>query len=1014
MKILFVHLSDMHIEKKTDIENFNQEKMIQALNIVGEIDKCIIVISGDITHSGLGNQYKFAGHMLGNLVKKLKDNLVGNKWIDVLVVPGNHDLDLTNNERTFEDIVNAYKNKNIDELMNKEFLSLKGFFEFANFNNCFKDGQSISQRKITTDRGDIGITLLNTAPLSLLGSTNEDKGAHYISQTELDKTKNISNNLFNIVIMHHNVEWFSDAVKENLRKTISKNISIVFTGHEHDGIGENRKFNSKDSLLCFQAPALSGDRVHEKGFLGIVIDTNDNCVKGYSFVWNEDYYKHQLIASEKLPSKNSGSILEYDHDFWYSMQQDDNKRLLKDYFICPTLECNRINEDNDLEVIEIEEIEDLSKIIYENNTIIINGDRKCGKSTLLKVLYNKCLEDKKIPIILFRDNLNLRKIEKIVKYAFDEQYDENIDYTKFEQIDKLNKILLIDDADRIEKSKLDKLIKYYSAYFENIVVIKENKIEIDIQSQVKNVLEENKTCYINVKPFLYSKRKLLIAKVYDLIGPHNEEKEKKEEVEMINKIISKQVRYFRLDPEFIINFVTQYTNKLNFNLGNNENVFSIVYETSIKTRLIKHIPENEVAGVFTALQEIAFYMHFNKLTQINSSKLVEIVEQYNKDYRQKVYWRNLWEGSVKANILLDKNGDIQFKDKNLLAYFVAHALNRKYYEDDVDDKLEYLLNHICFGINSDIVLFMALITNNPRIIKYIMDIAKSHFNAKEELNFDLNNLPYLSQSNFKVKDSIPTETEKKEQEKNINKYEEDVKRSEIIELINDYDYDEEDIMTFENQVLKSIKYIEIICKILPSFSHNMKASAQEDLVKAIYSYPNIFIYEVLKDISDNYKELVKEVYDDVSVMCKEKNNAEINIERIEKVIEQISIMLLVSLYQMVSNVATTSATIDVLNDFAYEENTNHRIMNLMMIEKTNRIEEFCDKALSFYNQTNIKLIKGLIHFTVRTFLLNHEVRIVGKPQALIDKFFSASKTDQGNRETIKNKIAKNRIIQGIN
>ena len=92
MKILFLQLSDIHIAKRSDGFAVNIPKIVQSLNYLGEIDECIIITSGDITHSGKINEFKVANDMLGNLVNQLKLDKFIDKWLNVLVVPGNHDF----------------------------------------------------------------------------------------------------------------------------------------------------------------------------------------------------------------------------------------------------------------------------------------------------------------------------------------------------------------------------------------------------------------------------------------------------------------------------------------------------------------------------------------------------------------------------------------------------------------------------------------------------------------------------------------------------------------------------------------------------------------------------------------------------------------------------------------------------------------------------------------------------------------------------------------------------------
>lgn len=572
--------------------------------------------------------------------------------------------------------------------------------------------------------------------------------------------------------------------------------------------------------------------------------------------------------------------------------------------------------------------------------------------------------------------------------------------------------MIIDDAGKILKSTLDRVLEYYDYMFSKVILFSEEKIDLHIQKQVIDNLTDKKVGQIFIKPFLYDKRKVLISKAYDFSHLPEASDKKKQIIAELNNMISSQVKYFKLNPEFIINFVTQYTEEFKFNFSSGSNVFNMVYENSIKSRIISNAEFADVNGIFNIMEDMAYYMHFEKKSWITIEELSKIIEVYNKEYRQNVKVITLIHNCEEAKLIIEKDSKVRLKDNNLLAYFVAQALNRKYHDEDIKDidcKIDYLLNNLCFGINSDIVLFMSLVMSNPKIIDIILQYAKRYFENMEELSFDKNNIPFLCQSDFNVKNTIPNEKEKKEKEKQLVKYEEELNDSEIVELIDEYAYDEKDISTIENQVLKSIKYLEVLSKILPAFCHNMKASQQDELVKALYIYPNRFIYQLLNEININYKELTEEMYKKISEIRKEKNIAELNMESVKIMLEQMSITMVISLYELVASSATTKQTINALNAFDFKDNSNYSIMNLMMAEKTSDLNVFNNKAVKLYEESTLKLMKSMVKFTVRNYFLNHDVKLVGEGQSLLDRFFGSSDALNTDKRKIKFDIAMNKL-----
>lgn len=133
----------------------------------------------------------------------------------------------------------------------------------------------------------------------------------------------------------------------------------------------------------------------------------------------------------------------------------------------------------------------------------------------------------------------------------------------------------------------------------------------------------------------------------------------------------------------------------------------------------------------------------------------------------------------------------------------------------------------------------------------------------------IQNISFIYNVDLNVKNNVPDEEEQKYKEKSLVKYEEEVKLSEVIELIDEYDYDEKDVETFGNRIYKSIKYLEIVSNILPTFCNDIVAKQQDEIVKAIYSYPNKLIYEWLKDTNDDFDNVAKELYEKINEMRRE-------------------------------------------------------------------------------------------------------------------------------------------------
>ena len=63
---------------------------------------------------------------------------------------------------------------------------------------------------------------------------------------------------------------------------------------------------------------------------------------------------------------------------------------------------------------------------------------------------------------------------------------------------------------------------------------------------------------------------------------------------------------------------------------------------------------------------------------------------------------------------------------------------------------------------------------------------------------------------------------------------------------------------------------------------------------------------------------------------------------------------------------------------------------------------FVDKAMKISDKSKLKIIKSFVHFSVRDYFLSNEIRIVGRQQALMDKFFGAQEKTESDKKYIVN------------
>jgi len=1006
MKILFLHLSDAHLREDTGLHDINVNAMVNSLSQMEKFDECVLVFSGDIVQSGEENQYKVAGKLIGRLANGIKTKYLPDKVIQTLIVPGNHDNLAANPKREIEELKSYYSSK--EETVDKfygELTQLNNFYTFAQRNHCFNKGRVIDVRKLTFGKFVIKVNLINTAPFSLLCENNEDKGLHYLPQREFDKLDYERQENYTISVIHHGPEWFSDDSKHTLYTKLYQTSDLVFIGHEHFSMSENKTVNGKYNVDISSGVALYGtDR--EQGFNALLLDTKQHYLHGKKYIYNGKIYK-------PVPNLQNDNVIfrgkynfTHTQKFKKSLETDIGQRdgvNYLDYFVFPVLEAKNIN--GEVNALRIANEEKFMEILKDNSKIIIQGGLNSGKTTLSKYL-NKMLSEYYVPLLLTEEDFGSRNNKNVIKYALEEQYGDDADYDELFQLTNEKLVLIVDRSDRINVKRWKAFYEEYEDKFGYIILICGNDWNINIKDKALQDLTENKFWELKISPFYYAKREELIRKICES-SSELPTTDIAETVRKINDEITGQVKYFQLNPDFIHQYVDYYLNFSFIKTQNDNNVFSKVFEANITFRIAQNTEEENIDEILVALDFVAYYAHFNKLVHLTVEEFENAVKAYNETYDNELNPKLVYDVALKSNIIKESDNKIgvEFCDENLRAYFTALHLNRSFNEGKCATDLEYLLNNICFGINGDIILFMSYITSNVQILNPIMKSMIDLMDEWEEFSFERKNIKFLTQQVMPyVKSSAPSLEDKKKNVQDKAEVEKTIVEEKYKNTESLYSYDETQVNSFYNKLSKSLIYLELVAKILPNFRHILGRQEKKAIVSILYTYPNKLLYFMLNDIDTNLLRIIDEV---LSSHPKTKRGMLITGDMLVKSLQTQAMLYILNIYDFVACTASAGKGIDELNRlFQYEDSLNYLLQNLMMEENNGNFNNFYNKAVALHDKTDINIIKNMVGKVVRKYYLNHEVLLVGNGQKLADKFFKESE-----RKNLQLLQAKNRIIK---
>ena len=1005
MKILFLHLSDAHIKRDTDLSEIKPYAIVQALSQIGGFDECTLIFSGDIAYSGEKEAYDTAGRMIGYIAKTISNTYIDGKIVQTIIVPGNHDNQVYNPKRNNLELESYYSSKEYNEKFYDDLNQLENFYSFANRNRCFSKEKVIDIKTVRYDGFSVRFNLINSAAFSLLGSGNEDKGLHYIPAKELEKLNRMEHQKYIVSVIHHSPEWFIDTSKHALYNFINESTDLLFVGHEHFGLNEEKRVNGKH-LDVSSGIALYGTET-EHGFNALLLDTETHVLLGYKYVFSGRVYKPSIVINDRNVVFRSNSNFRITNEFQRELISDSYERdgeNYSSYFVFPSLEAKDAGLDIKNTTINTEE--KFLEVLFEKRKIAIEGGSRTGKTTLSKYLSSKLLEEYTV-LYLNEESFGPKRVTSVLKNAIQYEYGDNADVDEFLQLSAEKKILVVDGSDKVS-DKWNNFLAEYNDQFGYIITFCGIDWNLNIRDRTVEKLTDNAFYRLSICPFYYVKREELIKKICFNYAQENPSLDVETKCQKINEDITSQIKYFQLTPDFIHQFVDYYLRFSHIKNQNETNVFSKVFFANITYRIANNTKEDaDVDEILVALDYVAHYIHFVKRYQrISFQEFEQAVNVYKERYDDDdLCVRYVYDVAVKSNIMKTSSlsFEIEFCDENLLAFFVAQHLNRTCQMGENEQDLKEVLDNICFGINGDIILFLSYITSNTQILTPIIQSIIAHMNDWEELDLDKRNIEYLSKNANLITIKIPDKKDKESLKKHKNSIEKEIIAEKNNQSDSLYSYDVSKVNSFSNKIIKSINYLQLVAKILPSFRHILTAEDKAVIIQILYSYPNKLLHFMLKDIDENLNQIIEEI---LKQEPRTRKGLLITEDMITRELQNQSIAFILSIYDAVSTTAATQKTIVDLEKYDYMQNTNYRIQNLMMQENVANFKIFASRAEGIYDNANLSITKQMVRFIVRKYFIYHNVELHGDAIRIVDKFFGI-----GQRKNVQIQQAKNLILK---
>ncbi|MBK0079859.1 metallophosphoesterase [Kosakonia sp. S58] len=737
-KTLFVNLSDIHV-KQSNMSNIKPKfdtfvATISGIKKLGDYNKVIILVSGDISYSGKREEFELIECYFEELATSY----------DLIMCPGNHDHDFSKYESNVarNQILKLESEQQDVETIAICTKGLKSYNEFESSYTTFNAEQSTplsKSFKIISGDKSINIATLNTAWCSQI---HERGGDIFFPVKYLPDT---DKNNINILFFHHPLSWFEPDNQKVIRNSTRDDYSIILTGHEH--LNDNFKVvGETNSCLMIEAMPFDDVWVPDNGFITFELDNNDVNIKTYiwedgKFEVNGSYNKQDILKSNSI----SNECASVNMDFYKGLidigvnyiHPDKDVLDLNDVFIYPNLKM--LNEENKFDMRKSSSEYILGN---EHKKILLIGDEYCGKSTLLKKLFIDAISKNNLPLFIEGNAIRNSRIEydKIINRHVKKQYDglDGISYVNA----TATKVLLLDGFDLVkgDKTSINAFLKTSYVIFDKVIITVNDTFDFSGSELLGD-------SYFDSEYIKYEILKLGHRLRYELVNKWNQLKEECQNengsliyknnhaVRTITKVLGKN--YVPSTPFFLLTLLQSMESGNALEVS--ANTYGYYYEYLITQSLGNaSVKKEELDEFFNYVKELSYYFFDKNIKDESKQALWDFNHEFCDIYGVKIDFDNRFKLLVRAKILETKDGEYyKFKYPYVYYFFIAKYLSDTIRSESTITIIDNLVTSLGRRKSMSILMFLTHHSRDESILDKVVTQAQELFKKSKPTTLEL-------------------------------------------------------------------------------------------------------------------------------------------------------------------------------------------------------------------------------------------------------------------------------------
>jgi ABC-type oligopeptide transport system ATPase subunit len=899
MRILIVHLSDLHVGSSDDSVLSRGEAICNAVqNLEYEPNAAIIIVSGDIANTGQEMEYILAGTFLENIKWTLTTRLRSRSSavpaeVGLIAVPGNHDCDFSREQtaRTFVlDGVVRQPERGRDSSVARLCLDVQeSFFEFlrcyapptAARDNGGRDPQMYYEYELKVDGESVTILCCNTAWLS---RRQEIQGQLVFPATAIPLNR--LGEALTIAVFHHPYDWMESTSGREFSQRIERIADIVFTGHEHTATQSQYVGGPREGNTFIEGGALQvADCPSASAFNACVFDTEKREYKFVSFVWDGICY----IPTDKSMTGDEGAGLGWApyplssararcrfalNESWRETLNDPGVFLthrdrgilkLPDVFVFPDL---RERLFDPAKTPKVKRGDDVPKLVAENRHLIITGESNAGKTCLGKMLFLHLLEKGEVPILIDGAE-RIPSGDRLYGYlekVFTDQYNKE-SLGVFQQLDVNQRSIIVDNFDK-KRLRADDKVSFLARLtaFAGRVIILANNVPLALEeASHSDMTDRIKIPFVayQILPFGHERRNALVEKWLLLTTDADESCVGfAHELCDLNRDLDTFIgrNYVPAYPGYIL-AVLQAVEAAT-PVDTSASTHGYFYELLIRAALAQGRTRTEFDVITGYLAHLAYWLFKNRIQEFSVAEFQKIHAEYERRYDVTIPSDRFVQDLQSSGVLAVRGSGYRFKYPYIYYYFVASYVRDHIDDPIVLDQVRGMSRNLYMEEYANILLFLAHLSKNPVIIESMLEAARSsHAEASpasllDDVKFLEDSMALVGKVIYEEKDPRSTRIEMlrtKDQDQ-------EQERRDQAESANDYKDVADPTRVAADPVARvnaALQTQRILGQILKNFPGTLEGPRKLEIAKACADLGLRVLSVALKGIADNQEEMIR-------------------------------------------------------------------------------------------------------------------------------------------------------------